>query len=51
MTLEPEQLETDALKELDGVTEASELELWRVRYLGRKGELTLILRGLAALTP
>jgi len=51
MTLEPEQLKTEALKELNSVNEAGELELWRVRYLGRKGELTSILRGLAGLPP
>ncbi|MFC2021194.1 phenylalanine--tRNA ligase subunit alpha [Chloroflexota bacterium] len=51
MTREPEQLQTDALKELDGVSAANELELWRVRYLGRKSELTMILRGLAGLPP
>ncbi|MFC1988427.1 phenylalanine--tRNA ligase subunit alpha [Chloroflexota bacterium] len=51
MIRDPEQLKTEALKELEGVTITSELEQWRVRYLGRKGELTMILRGLAGLPP
>ena len=51
MSEQPEQLKTKALKELDGIDGISELEQWRVRYLGRKGELTLILRGLAGLPP
>jgi len=48
---QPEQLKLNALKELDGITSISELESWRVRYLGRKGELTMILRGLSELPP
>ena len=46
-----EKLELKARKELEGVTSLNELESWRVRYLGRKGELTLILRGLVKLPP
>ena len=37
------------MKELEGITNIDKLELWRVRYLGRKGELTMILRSLAEL--
>jgi len=48
---QPEQVELKARKELEGITSLSELESWRVRYLGRKGELTMILRGLAELPP
>ena len=51
MSQQPEQLKLNALKELDGITSISELESWRVRYLGRKGELTMILRGLSELPP
>ena len=51
MSQQPEQLKLDALKELEGITSIGELESWRVRYLGRKGELTMILRGLSGLPP
>jgi phenylalanyl-tRNA synthetase alpha chain len=51
MTQQSEQLEIKALKELESITSIDELESWRVRYLGRKGELTVILRGLAELLP
>ncbi|OGO23728.1 MAG: phenylalanine--tRNA ligase subunit alpha [Chloroflexi bacterium RBG_16_51_9] len=51
MSQQPEQLKTEALKELAGITASNNLEQWRVRYLGRKGELTLILRSLAGLPP
>jgi len=47
-----EQLEgllTKARGELAGINEAKGLESWRIRYLGRKSELTNILRGLANL--
>jgi phenylalanyl-tRNA synthetase alpha chain len=51
MSQQPEQLELKARKELESITSLNELESWRVRYLGRKGELTMILRGLAELPP
>ena len=51
MSQQPEQLKTEALKELEGISASKDLEQWRVRYLGRKGELTLILRSLAGLPP
>jgi len=44
-----EELKLNALRELDGITNAKELESWRVRYLGKKSELTKVLRSLAAL--
>jgi phenylalanyl-tRNA synthetase alpha chain len=44
-----EELKAKALQELGDISAASELESWRVRYLGRKSELTGILRGLASL--
>jgi phenylalanyl-tRNA synthetase alpha chain len=43
------ELEQNALKELEAVSTAKELELWRVRYLGKKSQLVKGLRGLAAL--
>jgi len=44
-----EELKLNALKELDAINDLKELESWRVRYLGKKSELTRILRSLAAL--
>jgi phenylalanyl-tRNA synthetase alpha chain len=37
-----------ALEELERVGDITQLEKWRVQFLGRKSELTLFLRGLAA---
>jgi phenylalanyl-tRNA synthetase alpha chain len=51
MSQQPEELRTKALKELEGITDIDALELWRVRYLGRKGELTAILRSIGTLPP
>jgi phenylalanyl-tRNA synthetase alpha chain len=44
-----DELRQKAFHELEGVNNIKDLELWRVRYLGRKGELTQILRGLGNL--
>jgi phenylalanyl-tRNA synthetase alpha chain len=38
-----------ALSELDAVSTSAQLEDWRLAYLGRKGRLTTVLRGLASL--
>lgn len=43
------ELQTAALCELNSVTQGKDLEIWRVRYLGKKSRLTELLRGLAAL--
>lgn len=43
------ELKQTALRELDAIKELSALEQWRIRYLGRKSELTGILRSLAEL--
>jgi phenylalanyl-tRNA synthetase alpha chain len=45
-----EELLTKARGEIAGINDARDLESWRIRYLGRKSELTNILRGLAALS-
>ncbi len=42
-------LRAQALEELNEVGNPRELELWRVRYLGKKSDLTQILRSLATL--
>lgn len=44
-----EEIKNNALRELDAASESQDLEQWRVRYLGRKSELTNVLRGLANL--
>ena len=44
-----EQLHTQALNELEKISEPKELELWRVRFLGKKSNLTRFLRSLAGL--
>jgi len=44
-----EELRLNARQELDGINKAKELESWRVRYLGKKSELTKVLRSLATL--
>jgi len=42
-----EGLSVNALQELWGINQINELESWRVRYLGKKSELTGVLRSLA----
>ena len=44
-----EELRAAALRELEDASNVRELESWRVRYLGKKSELTRILRSLATL--
>jgi phenylalanyl-tRNA synthetase alpha chain len=44
-----DELRAKAITELDGIDNPSDLEAWRIRYLGRKSALTEILRGLATL--
>ena len=45
-----EDLKLNALQELESISNIGELETWRVRYLGKKSELTGVLRGLAKLS-
>ena len=45
-----EELASKALDELVKVTNVNEIEAWRIRYLGRKGNLTQILRSLASVS-
>jgi phenylalanyl-tRNA synthetase alpha chain len=49
MISELEELLATALMELEAVIRDKDLEAWRVRYLGKKSQLTNILRGLAKL--
>ncbi len=43
------ELKQKAAGELEAVTDVKELEAWRVRYLGKKSELTKALRSIASL--
>jgi phenylalanyl-tRNA synthetase alpha chain len=45
-----EEIKNRALAELVDINDVPSLESWRVRYLGKKSELTQQLRGLAALS-
>lgn len=49
MLTELEQLKSKALQELERINNLKELEAWRVRYLGKKSQLTVMLRSLASL--
>ena len=44
-----EELKSKALQELESINTIKEWEFWRVRYLGRKSNLTKVLRSLASL--
>ncbi|MFC1965058.1 phenylalanine--tRNA ligase subunit alpha [Chloroflexota bacterium] len=44
-----EEIKSNALRELESIAIAKELESWRVHYLGKKSALTGILRSLATL--
>ncbi len=46
-----EEIKSNAVKELEAISDLKQLEAWRVRYLGKKSELTNVLRGLGALPP
>ena len=49
MISELKEIETRARAELTAIADEESLEKWRVAYLGRKGSLTLLLRGLTDL--
>jgi len=49
MLQEIEKIKQDALHELEDIKNVKELEAWRVRYLGRKSQLTKVLRSLTKL--
>jgi len=44
-------IKEEGLKEIEDAKSLQELENARVKYLGKKGEFTVILRGMGALTP
>lgn len=45
------QIRTAALEQLDAADSTEKLEQLRVKFLGKKGELTAVLRGMGALSP
>lgn len=45
-----EEIKAEALKQLEGIGDARDLEAWRVHYLGKKSPLTRILRSLSTLS-
>ncbi len=45
-----EELKLNALRELENIANITELESWRVHYLGKKSQLTGVLRSLATLS-
>ncbi len=45
-----EQIKTTALTALEAVCDATELDAWRVKYLGKKGELTAVLKQMGKLS-
>ena len=46
-----EEIRKCAVEEIENAQNAKEIDEVRVKYLGKKGELTTILRGMGALTP
>lgn len=44
-----ENLKSDAIAGLQAAESSEKLEAWRIEYLGRKGRLTSVLRGLGSL--
>ncbi|ATY85496.1 phenylalanine--tRNA ligase subunit alpha [Kyrpidia spormannii] len=44
------ELERRALQELEQCEDSNQLEAWRLRFLGKKGQLTAVLRGMAKLS-
>ncbi len=44
-----EELRLNALRELESISSVKELESWRIHYLGKKSELTKVLRSLSQL--
>ena len=49
ITTQIEELKSKALEALDSALDLEALDDWRISYLGRRGELTRVLRGLGSL--
>ena len=50
MTQQLDDLISVATRELEDISDFSQLEAWRVRHLGKKSQLTTVLRGLSSLS-
>ena len=46
-----EKIKLLSVKELESVQSQKQLEELRIKYLGKKGELTQVLRGMGGLSP
>ena len=46
-----EKIKAQAMQALESVSDLKPLDELRVKYLGKKGELTAVLRGMGALSP
>ena len=46
-----EEVRSQAIQELESAADPDELERWRIAYLGRRGRLTQVLRGVGSLSP
>ena len=45
------QIREDAMKQIEELKDLSKLNELKIKYLGKKGELTALLRGMGALSP
>ena len=51
LVVELQTLRAEALARLDHITDLTTLDTWRIDYLGRRGALTQVMRGIGKLTP
>src|SRR5438132_14397181 len=51
LVAELQTLRTEALARLDHITDLTTLDTWRIDYLGRRGALTQVMRGIGKLLP
>src|SRR6266568_3847696 len=49
LLVELQTLRTEALVRLDHITDLTALDTWRIDYLGRRGALTQVMRGIGQL--
>ena len=51
LVAELETVRAQALGELQAMSDLTDLDAWRIQYLGRRGALTQVMRGIGQLTP
>ena len=51
LVVELQTLRTEALARLDHIADFTALDSWRIDYLGRRGTLTQVMRGIGTLSP